>query len=72
MAAYPFQQMSKKKLKQLSRSIKEPKQNANTNRLRKDYIFTDSVISKRNRYVSNQSRNHPQTKKPVKIKDLKY
>ncbi len=62
--AYPFQPLSMKKLKQLSRSIKESKQNANTNSLKKGYIFPGSVISKRNRSVSGQASNNPQIKNP--------
>jgi hypothetical protein len=60
MAAYPFQPMSKKKLKQLSRSIKESKHNVNTQRLRDDNNLPDRIISKIIRSASDQSRN-PQT-----------
>ena len=61
MAAYPFQPMSDERLKQLSGIIKDFKHNVDTQRLQKDYIFPDSVISKRNRSVTDQSSNHPQT-----------
>jgi hypothetical protein len=61
MAAYPFQQMSMKKLKRLSRSIKEPKHNVDTQRLRKDYNLPDKIVSKVIRPASDQSSNHPQT-----------
>jgi hypothetical protein len=57
MAAYPFQPMSMKKLKRLSASIKEPKHNANTNRLHKDFI-----LSKTTRSASDETCNHPQIK----------
>jgi hypothetical protein len=60
MAAYPFQPLSNQRLKQLSRSIKESKHNANTNSLQKDSTFPDSVISKTTRPVSDQACNHPQ------------
>ena len=59
--AYPFQPLSKKKLKQLSRIVKEPKHNANKDRLRKDFILPDNMILKTNRSASDQSSNHPQT-----------
>ena len=61
MAAYPFQPLSKKKLKQLSRIIKESKHNVNTKRLQKDYILPDRIISKIIRSASDQTSNHPQT-----------
>jgi len=59
--AYPFQPLNKKKLKELSRIIKEPKHNVNTDRLQKDYLFPDSVISKTTRPVTDQTCNHLQT-----------
>jgi hypothetical protein len=62
--AYPFQPMSKKKLKQLSRSIKEHKHNANTHRLQKDFIFPDNIISKTTRSVTDETSNNPQIKNP--------
>lgn len=61
MAAYPFQPLSMKKLKQLSRIVKEPNHNINTHRRQKEFIFPDSVISKTTRPVSDQTRNHLQT-----------
>jgi len=61
MAAYPFQPMSKKKLKQLSMIIKEPKHNIDTQRLQKDYLFPDSIISKTPRPVRDQTCNNLQT-----------
>jgi len=54
MAAYPFQPLSKKKLKQLSRIVKEPKQNIKTKRLQKVFILPDTTRS-----VSDQPSNHP-------------
>ena len=64
MPAYPFQPLSKKKLKQLSRSIKESKHNVNTNRLHKNLIFPDNIISKTTRSVTDETSNHPQIKNP--------
>jgi len=61
MAAYPFQPMSKKKLKKLCRIMKEPKHNVNADRLHKDYLFPDSIISKTTRPVTDQSCSHLQT-----------
>ena len=60
MAAYPFQPMSKKKLKQLSMIIKEPKHNVNTHRLQKDFILPDNIIPDTTRPVTDQTCNHPQ------------
>ena len=54
--AYPFQPLSKKKLKQLSRIMKEPKHNVKTNRLQKLFILPDTT-----RPVTDQPSNHPQT-----------
>jgi hypothetical protein len=59
--AYPFQPLSKKKLKKLSRIVKEPKQNVKTKRLQKVFILPENIISKRNRSVSDQTCNHLQT-----------
>ena len=54
--AYPFQPLSKKKLKKLSRIVKEPKQNVKTKRLQKVFILPDTT-----RPVMDQTSNHPQT-----------
>jgi hypothetical protein len=62
--AHPFQPLSKEKLKQLSRSIKKPKHNANTNRLHKDFILSDNIISKTTRSVTDKTSDHPQIKNP--------
>ena len=62
--AYPFQPMSKKKLKQLSRIEKEPKKNVDTHRLHKDFILPDNIISKTTRSVTDETSNHPQIKNP--------
>ena len=64
MAAYPFQPLSKKKLKKLSRIVKEPKHNVNSKRLHKKLIFPDNIISKTTRPVTDQTSNHPQIKNP--------
>ena len=61
MGAYPFQPMSKKKLKQLSMIIKEPKHNIDTQRLRKDYNLPDNIIPDTTRPVSDPACNHLQT-----------
>ena len=60
MAAYPFQQLTTEKLKQLSGIIKEFKPNVDTQRLRKDYNLSDRIISKVIRSASDQSSNHSQ------------
>jgi hypothetical protein len=52
--------MSKEEFKKSS-LIKEFKHNVDTQRLRKDSTFPDSVISKTTRPVSDQASNHPQT-----------
>ena len=57
--AYPFQKLSKKKLKQLSRIVKEPKQNVKTKRLQKVFILPDTT-----RPVADKTSNHPQIKNP--------
>jgi len=59
MAAYPFQPMSMKKLKKLSRIVKEPKQNVKTKRLQKVFILPDTTHP-----VTDQTSNHPQTENP--------
>ena len=46
MAAYPFQQLTTEKLKQLSGIIKEFKPNVDTQRLRKEYNLPDRTIVK--------------------------
>jgi hypothetical protein len=61
MAAYPFQPLTNERLKELSGIIKEFKSNMNTQRLRKDYVLPDKIISKIIRSASDQSSNHPQT-----------
>ncbi len=58
--AHPFCPMSKEEFKKSS-LIKEFKHNVDTQRLRKDSTFPDSVISKTTRPVSDQASNHPQT-----------
>lgn len=59
--AYPFQPMSKKKFKQQCRNMKEPKNNVDTQRLRKDYHLPDRIISKIISSASDKTCNHPQT-----------
>ena len=59
--AYPFQPLSKKKLKKLSRIIKEPKQKVKTKRLQKDCLLPDSIISKTTHPVTDQPCKHLQT-----------
>ena len=61
MAAYPFQPLTNKRLKELSGIIKEFKPNVDTQRLRKDYNLPDRTIVKIIRSASDQSCNHPQT-----------
>ena len=59
--AYPFQPMSMKKLKKLSRSTKEPKHNVKTHRLHKGSIYSNNIIPRTTRPVSDQTCNQPQT-----------
>lgn len=64
MAAYPFQPLSMKKLKQLCRIMKESNHNVDTQSLRKEYNLPDRIISKIIRSSKDKSSNHPQIKNP--------
>ena len=62
--AHPFQPLSKEKLKQQCKNMKEPKHNVDTQRLREDYDLPDRIISKIIRSASDKTSNHPQIKNP--------
>jgi hypothetical protein len=59
MAAYPFQPLTNKRLKELSGIIKDFKHNVDTQQLRKEYNLPDRIIVRIISSASDQSSNHP-------------
>ncbi len=59
--AYPFQPMSRRKLKQLSAIIEELNHNTDADPCHKDFTLPDNIISDTTRPVTDQPCNHVQT-----------